>query len=234
MQTVKFRYFPLHPGDKVLDLGCGEGRHAIAAWQETSTYVVGIDRSEKDLRVARDKRSSFPGGREDEKRLLLCQADALCLPFPDASFHRVICSEVLEHLPDFRSALAEIYRVLKPGGLFCASVPRYGPERLCWMLSGEYAQMPGGHLRIFRSRELCSYIEGLGFRCYRHHWAHALHSPYWWLQCLLWSQREHSWLVRTYHQFLVWDLMQRPLFTRVLEALLNPFIGKSTVLYFQR
>ena len=234
MQTVNFRYFPLRPGDKVLDLGCGAGRHTLAAWLEPGVYAVGADLSEQDLHTARDKQSEFPGGEEERKRLLLCQTDALRLPFPDASFHRVICSEVLEHLPDFRSALQEIRRVLKPGGLFCASVPRYGPERLCWALRREYTQTPGGHVRIFRAQELRSYIEALGFHCYRRHWAHALHSPYWWLQCLLWHRREHSWLVQAWHRLLVWDLMQRPLVTRALEALLNPLIGKSTVLYFRR
>ncbi len=234
MQTVRYRHFSLRSGDKILDLGCGEGRHAIAAWQEAGTYIVGMDRSEKDLRTAQSKQANFSRDENDAKRMLWCQANALCLPFPDASFHRIICSEVLEHLPDFRSALVEIRRVLKPDGLFCASVPRYGPERLCWMLSREYAEVPGGHVRIFRIRDLRNYIEALGFQCYRHHWAHALHSPYWWLQCLLWPHREYSRLVRVYHRFLVWDLMKRPLFTRVLETLLNPFIGKSTVLYFRR
>ena len=58
-----------------------------------------------------------------------------------------------------------------------------------------------------------------------------LHSPYWWLKCLVGVDNEGSWLVKHYHRFLVWDMMQRPMLTRVLESLLSPAIGKSVVFY---
>src|SRR3712207_8881866 len=51
---------------------------------------------------------------------------------PDASVDRVIASEVLEHIPDDARAMAEIARVLKPGGTVAVTVPRFGPERVCW------------------------------------------------------------------------------------------------------
>ena len=101
----------------------------------------------------------------------LVQANALQLPFADDSFDKVICSEVLEHIPDYQSALRDIERVLKPGGLFCASVPRRWPEKICWALSEGYYSVPGGHLRIFRGNELRREIEVLGFKFYHRHWA---------------------------------------------------------------
>ena len=66
------------------------------------------------------------------------------------------------------------------------------------------------------------------------HWAHGLHSPYWWLQCLFWEKRDNSSLIKLYHKFLVWDLMKKPIFTRALEFVLQPFIGKSLVMYFKK
>ena len=99
----------------------------------------------------------------------------------------------------------ELWRVLKPGGLFCASVPRRWPEKICWALSEGYYQVPGGHIRIFRSRELRGEIEQLGFDHYHRHWAHALHAPFWWLKCLFWNNQDGNWLVRQYHRLLVWD-----------------------------
>jgi ubiquinone/menaquinone biosynthesis C-methylase UbiE len=235
MQTVDRRYLPLAPGQRVLDLGCGEGRHVIAACALDGVDAVGVDLSLKDLTTARQRMQEFDArGGPDAPLFALLAGDALRLPFADASFDAVICSEVLEHIPDYRAALQEIQRVLKPGGFFCASVPRAWCERICWRLSREYHQTPGGHLRIFRAAALRSEIEARGFSCYREHGAHALHSVYWWLQCLFWKTRESNWLVRQYHRLLVWDMMRRPVLTRALERVLNPVLGKSVVMYFRK
>ncbi|MDQ1696027.1 MAG: hypothetical protein QOJ03_1380, partial [Frankiaceae bacterium] len=61
----------------------------------------------------------------------------------------------------------------------------------------------------------------------RHH-AHALHSPYWWLNCALGRDSLPS---RAYHQVLVWDIMKKPWLTRAAEQTLNPLLGKSLVMY---
>jgi len=241
MQTLDARYFPLSPGQRLLDLGCGEGRHAIAAWREHGVDVLAVDLATEDLHTARARAgdgaadasgtSSAPAG---EAMLALLSGDALALPLPDHSVDALVCSEVLEHIPDYRAALDEIRRVLRPGGLLCVSVPRAWPERICWLLSREYHQTPGGHLRIFDAQQLQTEITRRGFIPYYRHGAHALHVPYWWLQCLFWSTRERNWLVRAWHRLLVWDMLKAPWLTRSLERLLNPWLGKSVVLYFRR
>ena len=234
MQTVDFKYLPLRAGDCVLDLGCGEGRHVISAYVEAPVQSIGVDLSLDDLRTTAEKYRDFAEPDNDQKSFALSSANALALPFSDNSFDRVICSEVLEHIPDYRAALAEIERVLKPGGLLCASVPRTWPERICWFFSKAYHEVPGGHLRIFRARELRAQIEEFGFSEYHHHWAHALHAPYWWLQCFFWRTRDQNWLVKQYHRMLLWDLMDAPWLTRTAEKLLNPVMGKSVVMYFRK
>ena len=113
-------------------------------------------------------------------------------------------------------------------------MPRRWPEKICWALSDAYHQVPGGHLRIFKAAELQKEIESLGFQFYHRHWAHALHAPFWWLKCLFWDTQDSNWLIRQYHRLLVWDLMDKPAFTRVLERCLNPVVGKSVVLYFRK
>jgi hypothetical protein len=123
---------------------------------------------------------------------------------------------------------------LKPGGLFCASVPRTWPEQICWYFSTAYHSVEGGHLRIFAASELRGEIEAQGFSFLRRHWAHALHSPYWWMKCIAWENQDQNWLIKQYHRFLVWDLMDRPWLTRALETVLNPLMGKSVVLYFRK
>ena len=89
-------------------------------------------------------------------------------------------------------------------------------------------------MRIFRGNELRAEIEGLGFSHYARHWAHARHSPFWWLKCLFWKTRDSNWLIRQYHRLLVWDLLENPPFTRILEKSMNPIMGKSVVMYFRK
>jgi hypothetical protein len=69
---------------------------------------------------------------------------------------------------------------------------------------------------------------------WRTHYAHSLHSPYWWLKCLLGVDREDILPVRLYKRFLTWDMMDKPKLTQTLDHLLNPVCGKSVVLYFRK
>jgi SAM-dependent methyltransferase len=162
----------------------------------------------------------------------LC-ADALALPFPDNSFDRVIASEILEHVLEDASAIAEIFRVVRPGGLVAVSVPRQWPERICWALSDAYHEVQGGHVRIYRGHQLLAALEAAGLESLGSHHAHALHSPYWWLKCASGVDRDNP-LTDGYHRLLVWDMMRRPWLTQTAERLLNPVLGKSLVLYLRK
>ena len=161
-------------------------------------------------------------------------ADVTHMPFGDAFFDLVICSEVLEHIPNHEAAVRELVRVLKPGQDLVVSVPRWFPERICWALSEEYYKANGGHIRIYKKKHLVSLLERAGVRRWANHFAHGLHTPYWWLKCLVGPTRENSTLVNLYHRLLVWDMMQQPRTTRTLENLLNPILGKSVVLYLKK
>lgn len=233
MLTINFDYFPLQAGDRVLDLGCGEGRHAINVYLQEEVTAIGVDLSHKDLITARCRFLPFAQSCT-EKDFLLQQADATCLPFADASLDKIICSEVLEHVENYPAVLREINRVLKPGGLLAVTVPRTWPEKICWWLSKEYYGVPGGHVRIFNAQKLRREIENLDFKFYKRHWSHALHSPYWWLKCLWWRSQDSSRIIKAYHRLLVWDLMKKPWVTQKLEQYLNPLMGKSVAMYFRK
>jgi SAM-dependent methyltransferase len=232
LETINFDRFRLQPGEVVLDLGCGEGRHAITAYLKEQVRVIGLDLSVKDLKTAGSRFADFRDEGDATRSVSFTCGSGLKLPFKDATFDKVVCAEVLEQIPDYRQVLDEIRRVIKPGGRLAVSVPRFGPEWVCWQLSEAYHQVPGGHVRIFRRGELRRSVEDADMRWLDAHWAHGLHSPYWWLRCLFWSRGENVWPVRLYHRLLVWDLMKKPRLTRVLEQLMNPIWGKSTVMYF--
>ncbi len=235
MLTVDFDRFGLQDGDRVLDLGCGVGRHVITAYTLKNVHSIGIDLCLEDLQTAGQRfEDEFFEANNTEKGFGLSVANALELPFADNCFDKIICSEVLEHIPDYISTLEEINRVLKPGGTMVASVPRFLPEWICWKLSEEYHNEEGGHIRIFNAARLRHDIEKQGFVFLYKHWAHALHAPYWWLQCLLWSNKDNSRMVKAYHRFLVWDLIEKPWITRAMDKAFNPLIGKSVVMYFKK
>ena len=229
MLTVDPERLLLRPGMRVLDAGCGRGRHCHAL-ALAGVIAVGVDLSLDDVRAARDEWSAIA----PDMPCVVARADTARLPFADGAFDRVVCSEVLEHLPDWQAALAELDRVLKPGGLIALSVPRFWPEAVCWRLAPDYARTPGGHVRIFRKRELTQALAARGFDLFGTGHAHALHSPYWWLQCVLWRRRENSRIVALYRRFLEWDMVKQPRATRALERMLNPVIGKSLVLYARK
>ncbi len=235
MLTINFERLRLEDGDRVLDLGCGVGRHVITTYTLKNVQSVGVDLCLDDLKTAKQRyEEEFVEPENKAKSFGLSVGNALSLPFADNCFDKIICSEVLEHIPDYKSALKEIRRILKPGGILAATVPRYYPEWICWRLSADYHNEKGGHVRIFNANRLRREVEEQGMVCYGRHWAHSLHVPYWWLQCLFWANREKSKIVKAYHRFLVWDLIKRPWITRALDKVLNPLIGKSIAMYFKK
>ena len=173
-------------------------------------------------------------GRHGNGRWGLCVTDTTRLPFMNNIFDLVICSEVLEHIRDHRRAVTEIARVLHPGRPLVVSVPRYWPEKICWSISKAYRLAEGGHVRIYSKGELIDLLTAAGLRLGGIHWAHSLHTPYWWLKCLVGPQRKDHLLVNLYHRFLTWDIMHQPQITRFFDKLLNPLLGKSLVLYFMK
>jgi|TARA_B110000914_G_scaffold65093_1_gene56826 SAM-dependent methyltransferase len=234
MQTIRFNKLEISEGSSVLDMGCGEGRHTIGLFVEKQINAFGFDLSLDDLNIARSRLDDFSTQNSSNSVCVFGVSDINNMPFQDGSYDSVICSEVLEHVPAPEESIKELIRVLKPGGVLALSVPRFLPEWICWQLSEGYQQMPGGHVRIFKHKTLKQLATNEGMSYQGFHWAHGLHSPYWWLQCLFWNNRDSSYLIKLYHKFLVWDLMKKPIFTRILEFILQPLIGKSLVMYFKK
>ena len=144
----------------------------------------------------------------------------------------VICSEVLEHVPNFEKVLKECHRILKPGAVLLISVPTYFPESLCWKYSKKYMQTPGGHIRIFKNSFLLEEFSKLKLTLFKHHREHAMHSLYWIFKAR--NNMEDSEFLRSFHGLLVRQMFGQAKFSYALERILNPFFGKSECYYLRK
>jgi len=233
--TVDFQRFPIALGERVLDMGCGGGRHAFELYRRGAS-VVAFDMDAEELKTVADMFGAMEleGQAPEGSSAETVVGDALDLPFPENSFDKIIAAEVMEHIPNDMAAMKELFRVLKPGGQIAVTVPSWLPERICWALSEAYHTAPGGHVRIYTRAELEAKLKSIGFRIEGHHHAHGLHAPYWWIKCAVGVDNSENPLAKAYHQLLVWDIMKRPLATRLAEQVLNPLIGKSVVVYLTK
>lgn len=234
MLTVRFDRLELQSGDRLLDMGCGAGRHAFEAMRR-GAKVTAFDYSFPELVDVKNTYYAMveAGEIDSDAESGSIRGDALQLPFADATFDRIIASEVLEHIHDDVGAIAELSRVLKPGGTMAVTVPAWLPEKLCWKLSEEYHApiAVGGHVRIYKEKEMRDKLSTAGLDLHGSHQAHSLHSPYWWLKCAVGPTNDDHRLVAAYRKFLEWDIVKAPRSTRIADRLLNPLIGKSVVHY---
>jgi ubiquinone/menaquinone biosynthesis C-methylase UbiE len=235
MVTVDFNRINIKPGDRVVDIGCGDGRHAGDLAQTDGLTIVAADMSIQDLAQIRNRIEYLEElDIRGNSSLVMTAADITTLPFDDACFDHVICAEVMEHIPDDAAAARELIRVLKPGGNLIVSVPRFYPEKICWMLSEEYYNSDGGHMRIYTQKQITDLFKNRGLKQWSFHFAHSLHTPYWWLKCLLGLSRDDALPINLYKRFLTWDIMEKPWITRLADRMLNPVLGKSLVIYFKK
>ena len=135
---------------RVLDVGCGSSRIILDLPSAT-----GLDIRHNKLRWLAQRRGRLVGG------------DGHGLPFRDASFDGVICSEVIEHVADGPAILREAWRVLRPGGVLALGTPDYG-RWLWWVFEWIHRRLlPGGyaheHVTRYTRRSLAARLTAEGF-----------------------------------------------------------------------
>jgi SAM-dependent methyltransferase len=228
--TVDLDRLRLSPGDRLLDAGCGEGRHCFGAL-ERGARVVGLDLDRECLkRAARPLRS-----RAASLGSLgaMIHGDTFHLPFADESFDAVICSEVMEHVHDYRGAARELARVTRPRGRVAVTIPTATSEHLYLRAGDDYFETQGGHIRIFRPRELALGLAAAGLATVGVGFAHALHTPYWLLRSLAGLPgADQNRLVQAYRLYLIRAAGSRAM--TALERVLNYCFPKSLILYAEK
>ncbi|MDJ0853164.1 MAG: class I SAM-dependent methyltransferase [Myxococcota bacterium] len=228
--TVDLERLRVRPGERVLDAGCGEGRHCFGVL-ERGARVVGLDLDKGSLVLPsrRLRRRAAELGSLGE----MIQGNTFTLPFRDATFDKVICSEVMEHVHDYRAAAHELARVTKPGGMVAVTIPTATSEQLYLRAGDDYFESLGGHIRIFRPRQLALGLAQAGLATTGVGFAHALHTPYWVLRSIVGlPTADTSWLVQAYRLFLIRATASR--FMDRLERVLNHCFPKSLIVYAEK
>ncbi len=231
MLTVSFKTFRPGEGEWVLDAGCGEGRHTFALCRN-GCRVFAVDQDHTSLRKTQFVLREMGKKGEALGPHLLLRGDTLRLPFRDEAFHKILCAEVLEHIPDDRGAVRELLRVLKPAGELAVTVPSPFTERVYGRLSKEYFRTPGGHIRIYDPKALCRLLTDAGLRIHSVGFAHAFHSLYWVLRCLCGLHNEQARVPKLYHRFLHRVVLDPRL--KRWERSCNHLFPKSVVIYTQK
>ena len=235
MLTVNYDRLGVKPGDYLLDMGCGAGRHAYEAARR-GARVVAMDMDDVEVKntagllLAMQENGDIPTTGLG----MTSVGNALKLPFADGAFDRVIASEILEHIPTDTVAMEELVRVTRVGGTLGITVPRWGPELINWALSDEYHMVPGGHVRIYRQSVLVQRLKDAGLTITGVAHTHGLHGPYWWLKCAVGVNNDTHPLVKAYHQLLTWQITDNPLPLQLAEAVTAPLFGKSMVVYARK
>ena len=240
MLTVDFDRLDLRAGDRLLDLGCGGGRHAFAAMRRGATRRRARLRRRRAQGRARARVGAMVeageiAGRRGRRRRSTATRCACRSPTaPSTASSR---SEVLEHICGRRAARSPSWcACCGPAAASPSPCPRASPSASAGRSTNDYHDTPGRphpHLPAARARGEARAAPGLWLRGSHH--AHALHSPYWWLKCAVGVDNTDA--LAGAHATTTSSCGRssaNPGGSPALDRTLNPVLGKSLVVYTQK
>jgi 2-polyprenyl-3-methyl-5-hydroxy-6-metoxy-1,4-benzoquinol methylase len=218
------RGFPVTPEDTLLDIGCGDGGYAAFSARQGAAIIL-ADLDEAKLQVAQSRLEAIPA-----RSVQILVTDANPIPLPDASVTKVVAMEVLEHVDDPASFMAELVRVAKPGALFLLTVPDEVIEGVQRQIAPpSYFEKPN-HIRVFKRGELEELAASAGLQIVDR-LTYGFYHAVWW--SLFWACENQS-LSAPWHPLLenwakTWSgLLAEPAGLRVKSAL-DEVMPKSCV-----
>ncbi len=233
-QSIDPALLDIGPNDRVIDLGCGTGRHVLELAKSPAT-VFGADISRHDLRVGRFLLEIMRREGDVRARVHWLQTAGERLPFVDGAFDRVICTETLEHVDDELVLAKELVRVLKPGGILCISVPDEYSEKVFWKLSKNYRTHAGGHVRIFRRAQIVKLMRDAGLRPYAVRYRHALETVYWLSHVAFWSDwGKQGPITGAFRRILDSQATRKSRIVSAIDDIGNRILPKSIVVYSRK
>lgn len=166
---VLLSYLNPQSSDKILECGCGRGFYLNMIRAVSDCELTGVELDPECLAIANAQLST--------KQVKLLDANIESLPFPSESFSKILFTEVIEHIPNDRLALSEIYRVLKPGGILALSTPNadypFLWDPINWTLealrlnpirTGIFSGIWANHERLYKEDHLLSLVREAGFQ----------------------------------------------------------------------
>jgi SAM-dependent methyltransferase len=233
-QSIDPALLDVRAGDRVIDLGCGTGRHVLELSKRPG-IIHGADISRHDLRVARYLLEIMRRRNEVRARVHWLQMAGERLPFADAAFDRVICTETLEHVDDDAVLARELVRVLRPGGILAVSVPDEFSEKVFWKLSKNYRTHAGGHVRIYERKRIVGLLRDAGLRPYAVRYRHALETAYWLSHIAFWSDwGKQGPITRVFRNALDSTRARQSKVVTLLDDIGNRILPKSIVVYSRK
>ncbi len=233
-QSIDPALLDIGPADNVIDLGCGTGRHVLEL-SKIPSNIIGADISRNDIRAGRYLLEIMRRRDEVRARVHWLQTAGERLPFKDAAFDRVICTETLEHVDDDSVLARELARVLKPGGILAVSVPDEFSEKIFWALSRNYRTHAGGHVRIYRRPQVVGLMRNAGLQPYAVRYRHSLETAYWLSHIAFWSDwGKQGPITRAFRQVLDSQRARQSKIVTLLDDIGNRALPKSIVVYSRK
>ncbi len=233
-QSIDPALLDIGPDDRVIDLGCGTGRHVLELCKSPTT-ILGADISRHDLRVGRYLLELMRRDGDVRARVHWLQTAGERLPFIDGAFDRVICTETLEHVDDDGVLARELARVLKPGGILAVSVPDEFSEKIFWKLSKNYRTHAGGHVRIYERNRIVALMREAGLRPYAVRYRHSLEALYWLSHVAFWSDwGKQGPITRVFRKALDSQRSRESSIVTALDDIGNRILPKSIVVYSRK
>ncbi len=233
-QSIDPALLDIGPADRVIDLGCGTGRHVLEL-SKIPADIIGADISRTDIRAGRYLLEIMRRRDEVKARVHWLQTAGERLPFKDGAFDRVICTETLEHVDDEHVLARELARVLKPGGILAISVPDEYSEKVFWKLSKNYRTHAGGHVRIFGRSEIVRLMRTSGLEPYAVRYRHSLETVYWLSHVAFWSDwGKQGPITSAFRRILDSQRARASGIVTALDDIGNRILPKSIVVYSRK
>jgi ubiquinone/menaquinone biosynthesis C-methylase UbiE len=233
-QSIDPALLDIGPDDRVIDLGCGTGRHVLEL-SKIESNIIGADMSRNDIRAGRYLLEIMRRRDEVKARVHWLQTAGERLPFRDAAFDRVICTETLEHVDDDSVLARELSRVLKPGGILAVSVPDEFSEKIFWKLSTNYRTHVGGHVRIYRRGDIVRLLRDAGLEPYAVRYRHALETAYWLSHIAFWSDwGKQGPITKRFRELLDSPRARASKIVTAIDDIGNRMLPKSIVVYSRK
>ncbi|MDP9238162.1 MAG: methyltransferase domain-containing protein [Chloroflexota bacterium] len=233
-QSIDPALLDIGAGDRVIDLGCGTGRHVLELAKSPGT-ILGADISRHDIRVGRYLLEIMRRDGDVRAKVHWLQTAGERLPFVDAAFDRVICTETLEHVDDDAVLARELVRVLKPGGILAVSVPDEYSEKVFWRLSESYRTHVGGHVRIYQRDGIVRLLREAGLQPYAVRYRHSLETLYWLSHVAFWSDwGKQGPITGAFRRLLDSQRTRKSRIVSALDDIGNRILPKSIVVYSRK